>query len=48
MNKVNKLMKELLLKYNLLDALGQQELMDFLEFLIQKKANATKVEQKIF
>ncbi len=32
-------MEELILKYNLLDSFGQQELMDFLEFLVQKKQN---------
>jgi hypothetical protein len=40
-------MNELLLKYNRLDAFSKQELMDFLEFLIQKKANVAKAEQKM-
>ena len=30
-------MNELILKYNLLDATGKQEVLDFLEFLVQKK-----------
>ncbi len=30
-------MNELILKYNLLDAFGKQEALDFLEFLVQKR-----------
>jgi hypothetical protein len=40
-------MNELLLKYNHLDAFEKQELVDFLEFLIQKKANLAKNDQKM-
>jgi len=38
-------MSELILKYNSLDAFGKQELIDFLDFLVQKrKANKTSKE----
>jgi hypothetical protein len=41
--KLNKTMNELILKYNLLDAFGKQEVMDFLEFLVQKKQKNIQV-----
>ena len=39
-------MSELLLKYNSLDAFGKQEVMDFLEFLIQKNEAKKYAEYK--
>lgn len=41
-------MEELILKYKLLDTFGQQELMDFLEFLVQKKQKKMSVDASIY
>lgn len=41
-------MEELILKYNLLDTFGQQELMDFLEFLVQKKQKKSSVKASTY
>ncbi|AYQ32665.1 hypothetical protein [Runella sp. SP2] len=41
-------MEELILKYKLLDTFGQQELMDFLEFLVQKKQKKMSVDASTY
>lgn len=35
--KIDKIMSEIILKYNSLDTLGKQELIDFLDFLVQRR-----------